>query len=152
MAEATILRRLPPHKLGQRRGAMNDAQRYRLNAAECLLATKTCRSDYRGLTLSIASCWQSLAVQDELIDELLRGWGVVVESARDRARRRGLRPMGVAGPAIRRALSKSTVTTLRWVISPQCEQFSTAAVPQGAVSSRFWRRRDERSGRDRNTV
>jgi hypothetical protein len=56
---------------GQRRVAMNDAERYRLNAAECPLATERCEPPYRGLTLAIAETWLSLARQQEAVDELL---------------------------------------------------------------------------------
>jgi hypothetical protein len=55
---------------------MNDARRYRGNAAECLLAAKTCEPSYRGLILSVASSWYALAVQDEAIDELLASWSM----------------------------------------------------------------------------
>jgi hypothetical protein len=54
---------------------MNDAQRYRMNAAECLLAAERCELPYRGLTLVIAASWLSLARQQEAIDELLAIWG-----------------------------------------------------------------------------
>ena len=40
---------------------MNDAQRYRMNAADCLSAAERCGPDYRDLTLAIASSWLSLA-------------------------------------------------------------------------------------------
>ncbi len=55
---------------------MNDARRYRGNAAECLLAAKTCERSYRGLTIAIASSWYALALQDEAVDELLASWGM----------------------------------------------------------------------------
>jgi hypothetical protein len=44
---------------------MNDAQRYRLKAAECLSAAKTCAPPYRGPTLDMATSWLSLARQAE---------------------------------------------------------------------------------------
>jgi hypothetical protein len=52
---------------------MNDAQRYRVNAAECLSAAERCRTAYRDLTLAIADAWLSMAHQQEqeAIDELL---------------------------------------------------------------------------------
>jgi hypothetical protein len=53
---------------------MNDAQRYRLNAAECLSAVERCGSPYRGLTLAIAASWVSLARQQIAMDELLAIW------------------------------------------------------------------------------
>jgi hypothetical protein len=40
---------------------MNDAQRYRMNAAECLSAAEGCELPCRGLTLAIAESWLSLA-------------------------------------------------------------------------------------------
>jgi hypothetical protein len=33
---------------------MNDAQRYRMNAAECLSAVERCGPPYRGLTLALS--------------------------------------------------------------------------------------------------
>jgi hypothetical protein len=48
---------------------VNDAQRYRMNATECLSAAE--RQDYRDLTLAIAASWLSLARHHESMDELL---------------------------------------------------------------------------------
>ena len=53
---------------------MNDAQRYRINAAECLSAAERCEPAYRSLTLAIAASWLSLVRQQEAIDELLAIW------------------------------------------------------------------------------
>jgi hypothetical protein len=53
---------------------MNDARRYRLNAAECLSAAKTCAPPYRGLTLDMASSWLALARQIEAEDKLIPIW------------------------------------------------------------------------------
>jgi hypothetical protein len=53
---------------------MNDAQRYRMNAVECLSAAKRCEPPYRGLTLAIAESWLSLARQHEAMEELLAIW------------------------------------------------------------------------------
>jgi hypothetical protein len=53
---------------------MNDAQRYRMNAAECLAAVERCAPPYRGLTLAIAASWVSLARQQTAMDELLAIW------------------------------------------------------------------------------
>jgi hypothetical protein len=39
---------------------MKDARRFRVNAAECLLAAKTCQTGYREMILSISACWHSL--------------------------------------------------------------------------------------------
>ena len=50
---------------------MTDAQRYRMNAAECLSAAERCEPLYRGLTLAIAASWLSLARQQTAMDELL---------------------------------------------------------------------------------
>jgi hypothetical protein len=60
---------------GQRRVAMKDVQRYRMNAAECLSAAERCELPYRGLTLAIAGSWLSLARQQEAMVELLAIWG-----------------------------------------------------------------------------
>ncbi len=53
---------------------MNDAQRYRMNAAEYLRAAEHSGSSYRGLTLAISTSWLSLARQQETMDELLGIW------------------------------------------------------------------------------
>jgi len=53
---------------------MEDARRYRLNAAECLSAADRSGPSYRGLTLAIADSWISLARQQEAMDELLGIW------------------------------------------------------------------------------
>ncbi len=51
---------------------MHDAQRYRRCAADCLRAAYRERtSNSRGLRLSMAASWISLADQDEAMDELL---------------------------------------------------------------------------------
>jgi uncharacterized coiled-coil protein SlyX len=50
---------------------MNDAQRYRMNAAECLSAAERCGPAYRDLTVSIAETWLALARHQEAMDELL---------------------------------------------------------------------------------
>jgi hypothetical protein len=53
---------------------MNDARRFRMNSAECLLAAKTCEPPYRGLILAVATSWHALARQDEAMDELVATW------------------------------------------------------------------------------
>jgi hypothetical protein len=53
---------------------MNDAQRYRMNAAECLSAAERCEPSYRGLMLAIAASWLSLARQQVAMNELLSIW------------------------------------------------------------------------------
>jgi hypothetical protein len=50
---------------------MNDAQRYRINAAECLSAAERRGSPYHSLALTIAAYWISLARQQEAVDGLL---------------------------------------------------------------------------------
>jgi hypothetical protein len=50
---------------------MNDAQRYRMNAAECLSAAERCGRDYRDLTFAIAASWLSLARHQDSMNELL---------------------------------------------------------------------------------
>ena len=51
---------------------MHDSQRYRYNAAQCLLAAQeTCQPYYRKLRLSMADSWLSLARQDKAMDNLL---------------------------------------------------------------------------------
>jgi hypothetical protein len=53
---------------------MNDAQRYRMNAAECILAWERCGPAYRDLPFALAESWLSLARQQEAMDELLVIW------------------------------------------------------------------------------
>jgi hypothetical protein len=60
---------------------MNDAQRYRMNAAECLSAAERCDPAYRGLTLAIAASWLSLARQQEAVDGLLAIWSKAQSAA-----------------------------------------------------------------------
>jgi hypothetical protein len=49
---------------------MHDSQRYRDNAAECLLAAQKAREPhYRQLHLSMALSWLSLARHDEAMEE-----------------------------------------------------------------------------------
>jgi hypothetical protein len=65
---------------------MNDAQRYRINAVECLSAAERCGRAHRGFTLGIAESWLSLARQQKAMDELLVIWseasaGTLVESS-----------------------------------------------------------------------
>jgi hypothetical protein len=56
-------------------GAMNDSKRYRSNAANCLMAAKdVCPPSNRGIHLSMAVSWLSLARQDEAMDDLLAIW------------------------------------------------------------------------------
>jgi hypothetical protein len=53
---------------------VDDAQRYRLNAAECIFAGERCEPAYRDLTFAIAESWLSLAHQQEAMDEFLAIW------------------------------------------------------------------------------
>ena len=54
---------------------MHDLQRYRYNAAECLLAAKKKHLNLIAADFaSNASSWLSLARQDEAIDNLLASW------------------------------------------------------------------------------
>jgi hypothetical protein len=55
---------------------MHDSQRYRSNAADCLLAAQDARRPYddRKVRLSMASSWLSLARQDEAMDDLFASW------------------------------------------------------------------------------
>jgi hypothetical protein len=50
---------------------MSDAQRYRMNAVECLSAAERSGPPYRSLTFAIAASWLSLAREQEAMDELL---------------------------------------------------------------------------------
>jgi hypothetical protein len=55
---------------------MHDSQRYRDSAAECLLAAQeACELHCRGLHLSMADSWLSLARRDEAIERLVQGTG-----------------------------------------------------------------------------
>jgi hypothetical protein len=54
---------------------MHNSQRYRHNAAECLLAAQDASQPfYRKIRLSMAASWLSLARQDEAMDNLLASW------------------------------------------------------------------------------
>jgi hypothetical protein len=53
---------------------MNDVQRYRVNAEECLSAAERCEQPYRRPALAIAEAWLSLARQQEGMDGLLAIW------------------------------------------------------------------------------
>jgi hypothetical protein len=53
---------------------MNDAQRCRMNAAECIFAGARCGPAYRDLTFALAEAWLSLARQQEAMDEFLVIW------------------------------------------------------------------------------
>jgi hypothetical protein len=74
---------------GQRRVAMNDAQRYRENAAECLSAAERRGSPYRTLSFSLAAYWLSLARQQEAVDGIRGNASEATHAAAGRARSEG---------------------------------------------------------------
>jgi hypothetical protein len=49
---------------------MNDAQRYRTKAAECLSAAERSKPPYRSLTLTMAASWLLLERQERTVDLL----------------------------------------------------------------------------------
>ena len=54
---------------------MRDSQRYRDNAAECLMAAYDARQPcYGKLNFSMATLWLAFARQDDAIDNLLASW------------------------------------------------------------------------------
>jgi hypothetical protein len=53
---------------------MSEAQRYRMNAAECLSAADRCEQPYRHLTLAIVKTWLSLARHEVVMHGLLAIW------------------------------------------------------------------------------
>jgi hypothetical protein len=53
---------------------MNDAQCYRMNAAECLSAAERCGPDYHDLTVCMAETWLALARHQDAMDGLLAVW------------------------------------------------------------------------------
>jgi hypothetical protein len=53
---------------------MNDAQRYRMNAAQCLSAAERCEQPHRRPALAMAEAWLSLARHEEAMDGLLAIW------------------------------------------------------------------------------
>jgi hypothetical protein len=56
---------------------MHDSQRYRRNAADCLLAARNAREPhYQRLYLSMAQSWLTIARQDDATDELLASWAI----------------------------------------------------------------------------
>ena len=55
---------------------MFDSQRYRDNAADCLLAAEDAsRPDYTRLNFIMAMMWLALARHDEAVVALLASWG-----------------------------------------------------------------------------
>ena len=56
---------------------MYDAERYRYNAAECLVAAYDPRQpDYRKLNFSMAALWLALAAADEAVANLVASWDI----------------------------------------------------------------------------
>jgi hypothetical protein len=56
---------------------MHDSERYRDNAANCLLAALKSRDPHaKRLTLFIARSWLSLATHDAAVDDLITKWEV----------------------------------------------------------------------------
>jgi hypothetical protein len=54
---------------------MHDSQRFRENAADCLLAARAAREPhYKSLNLLMARAWLSLATHDAAVDDLLATW------------------------------------------------------------------------------
>jgi hypothetical protein len=60
---------------------MSDAQRYHMNAAECLMAAERCGQPF--LTLAIAETWLPLARHEEAMDELLGNWSTPPSASTD---------------------------------------------------------------------
>jgi hypothetical protein len=56
---------------------MNDMQRYRSNAADCLLAAgRTENLSWKRMNLLLAQAWLDLATKDDAVDHMLAGWGM----------------------------------------------------------------------------
>ena len=62
---------------------MNDAQRYRMNAAQCLSAAEPRESPYRRLAFTIAAYWLALARQQKVVDELLANCSTLPRASSD---------------------------------------------------------------------
>jgi hypothetical protein len=80
---ASIIRRKHDSGYGQGRVAMNDAQRYRINAMECLSAAERCEQPYRRPALAIAEAWLSLARHEQAMDALLAIWSTLPRASSD---------------------------------------------------------------------
>jgi hypothetical protein len=59
---------------GNGRVAHDDAQRYRMNAAQCLSAAERCGPAYRDLTICMAETWLALARHQDAMEGLLAVW------------------------------------------------------------------------------
>jgi hypothetical protein len=62
---------------------MNDAQRYRRNAAQCLTAAEQRESPYRRLAFTIAAYWLALARQQKVVDDLLANCSTLPSATSD---------------------------------------------------------------------
>jgi hypothetical protein len=62
---------------------VNNARRYRLNAAECLSVAERCQPSYRRLAFTIAAYWLSLARQQKTVDELLANCSTLPSASPD---------------------------------------------------------------------
>jgi hypothetical protein len=63
---------------------MNDAQRYRRNAAQCLTAAEQRETPYRRrLAFTIAAYWLALARQQKVVDELLANCSTLPSASSD---------------------------------------------------------------------
>jgi hypothetical protein len=62
---------------------MNDAQRYRRNAAQCPTAAEPRESPYRRLAFTIAAYWLALARQQKVGDELLANCSTLPSATSD---------------------------------------------------------------------
>jgi hypothetical protein len=56
---------------------MNDAQRYRRNAGECLSAAERCQPPYRRLTFTITAYWLALERHQLALDALIASGGTL---------------------------------------------------------------------------
>jgi hypothetical protein len=62
---------------------MNDAQRHRRNAAQCLTAAEPRESPYRRLAFTIAAYWLALARQQKVVDDLLANCSALPSASSD---------------------------------------------------------------------
>jgi hypothetical protein len=63
---------------------MIDAQRYRMNAAQCLSAAEQRETPYRRrLAFTIAAYWLALARQQKILDELLANCSTLPRASSD---------------------------------------------------------------------
>jgi hypothetical protein len=62
---------------------MNDAQRYRMNAAQCLSAAEERESPYLSLAFTITAYWLALERHQAALDELVAGGGTLPRASSD---------------------------------------------------------------------